>query len=100
MKMLRASMQFNIWIFTDGSLLNLGLDAPDFRIGILALGILFLVSLLQQKFHAEGNTVRGILAQQNLPFRWIAYYGLIFSIIIFGFYGPGYDASEFIYQNF
>lgn len=99
-KMLRASMQFNIWIFTDGSLLNLGLDAPDFTIGILALGILFLVSLLQQKFHAEGNTVRGILAQQNLPFRWIAYYGLIFSIIIFGFYGPGYDASEFIYQNF
>ena len=70
-------------------LLNLGLDAPDFTIGILALGILFLVSLLQQKFHAEGNTVRGILAQQNLPFRWIAYYGLIFSIIIFGFYGPG-----------
>ena len=99
-KMLKASLQFNIWIFTDGSLLKLGLDTPDFTVGILALGVLLLVSLLQQKFHAEGKTVRGMLAQQNLPFRWIIYYGLIFTILIFGFYGPGYDASEFIYQNF
>lgn len=30
---LRASFYPNIWIFTDGSLLKLGLDAPDFIIG-------------------------------------------------------------------
>lgn len=44
--------------------------------------------------------VREKLAEQNLVFRWGIYYLLIFSVLIFGFYGPGYSASEFIYENF
>lgn len=96
---LRASFYPNIWIFTDGSLLKLGLDAPDFIIGG-AFGILFLVSVQQKKFRAEGSGVREMLAKQNLVFRWGIYYMLIFSVIILGFYGPGYDVSGFIYQNF
>ena len=44
--------------------------------------------------------MREKLAGQNLVFRWILYYGLLFAVILFGFYGPGYDAGEFIYQNF
>lgn len=99
-RMIRAALYPNVWVFTDGSLLKLGLDTPDFVIGFVSLGILLLASLLQQKFHAEHKTVRGVLSCQNLPFRWFMYYGLIFAILIFGFYGPGYDASEFIYENF
>lgn len=100
LSMLRVSVYPNIWIFTDGSLFRLGLDVPDFIVGLIGLGILLLVSSLQMKFHAEGTGVRVKLAEQNLIFRWLIYYALIFSVIIFGFYGPGYDPSEFIYQNF
>lgn len=66
----------------------------------MAFGILFLVSVQQKKFRAEGSGVREMLAKQNLVFRWGIYYMLIFSVIILGFYGPGYDVSRFIYQNF
>lgn len=119
--MFKASLYPNIWIFTDGSLLKLGLDPQDFVVGWISLGALLLVSLLQQKLRMKGTNVVGasnvtgavdtadnygvtgvrkLLSQQNLVFRWLIYYALIFSVIIFGFYGPGYDASEFIYQNF
>ena len=100
LSMLKASIYPNIWIFTDGSLFKLGLDMPDFTVNLLALGVLLIISLLQAKLHAEGTGVRAKFADQNLAFRWITYYMLIFSVIIFGFYGPGYDPSEFIYQNF
>ncbi len=100
LKIFKASFYPNIWIFTDGSLLKLGLDTPDFIIGGVALGILFLVSVQQQKLRTQGSGVREMLAKQNLVFRWSIYYMLIFSIIVFGFYGPGYDVSGFIYQNF
>lgn len=99
-QMLRASLFFNPWIFIDGSLFRLGLDPYDLSIGIIAILIFFSVSLLQQHFHAKGKTLRSRLAEQKLPFRWMIYYGMIFSILIFGFYGPGYDVSTFIYQNF
>lgn len=98
--MFKTSLAFNPWIFTDGSLLRLGLDAQDFTVGLLSLGVLLAVSLLHSRFKAQGKTVRGVLAGQNLVFRWLVYYMLVFSVLIFGFYGPGYDAGEFIYQNF
>lgn len=98
--MLKASFYPNIWIFIDGSLLKLGLDFHDFTVGMVSVGVLLLVSILQEKLHREGKTVRGVLAEQNLWFRWGVYYALIFAILILGFYGPGYSASEFIYQNF
>jgi len=40
------------------------------------------------------------LKEQNLVFRWIVLYGLIFAVLIFGKYGPAYDASAFIYEQF
>lgn len=100
LRMLRETAHCNIWILSDGSLLNLGLDIKNLTAGICSLGILLLVSLLQQRFHREGKTVRSVLAEQNLVFRWLIYYGLFFSIVVLGFYGPGYDASAFIYQGF
>lgn len=98
--MLKVSLHPNVQIFMDGSLFELGLDVPDFIIGLLALGVLLIISLLQQKLHAEGTGIREKLAEQNLVFRWIVFYTLIFSLIVFGFYGPEYDASSFIYEKF
>ena len=57
---------------------------------------MFVVSLLQEK----GHSIREDISKQNLPFRWLLYYGIIFSILIFGIYGPGYNASDFIYGQF
>ena len=32
--------------------------------------------------------------------RWCVFYVMIFSILIFGYYGPGFNAAQFIYAQF
>ena len=48
----------------------------------------------------RGIKIREELAKQNLLFRWIIYIIAIEIIIVFGIYGEGYDASQFIYFQF
>lgn len=83
-------------IWFDGSLYQLGVSRAEINLLVIALMVLFFVSLLREK----GISVRNAILSQNLIFRWILYYVLIFSILIFGIYGPGYDAAAFIYQQF
>ncbi len=82
-------------IFFDGSLFKLGLDAPNFILMVIALLVLLIVSILQEK-----GSLREQIAKQNLVFRWAIWYALIFGILIFGMYGPGYDPADFIYRGF
>lgn len=85
----------NPWILFDRSLFNLGLDAQDFLVGVAALFIFLIVSVLKQKMN-----IRETLQRQNLLFRWLVMLTLIFSILLFGLYGTGYNAQNFIYQGF
>ena len=85
----------NPWIFFDGSLYSLGLDGKDMAVVFLGLFVLLVVSVLQEK-----GSVRDMIDQQNIWFRWFVYYLLFFIIVIFGKYGPGYNASDFIYKGF
>ena len=41
-----------------------------------------------------------VLERQPLVLRWTVYLLLIFAVLIFGIYGPGYDAAAFIYFAF
>ena len=86
---------FNPWILFDGTLFTLGMDRKDFIVALIAIAILWIVDY----FHTKGS-VRQWISQQNLIFRWGLYYFVIFSILIFGIYGPGYDAAAFIYFQF
>lgn len=86
---------FNPWIFVDGSLFTYGLDQWNFILMIVTIVVLFIVDMMQEKM-----SLRQSLAQQNIVFRWIIVYLGIFSIIIFGIYGEGYNATTFIYNQF
>lgn len=96
LRTMRAGLHWNPWIFTDGSMFNLGLDRPDFWVMVFSLGALLLVSALKER----GKAVRQRLAEQNLAFRWIILFALIFGVLLWGMYGPGYDAKDFIYGQF
>ena len=82
--------------FFDGSLYSCGLDRPNFLLGIVCVFILWGTDVL----HEHSGSVRALIAQNNLLFRWVIYYALFFAVLIFGIYGPGYDASSFIYMQF
>ena len=68
----------------------------DFWVLCFSVFILWAVSFMQER----GIKIREELAKQNLVFRWIIYYIAIIYILIFGIYGPEYDASQFIYFQF
>lgn len=80
----------------NGKLFSIGCIPQDFVVLIIGVVIMFIVSLLQEK----GYCIREKISKQNLPFRWMLYYGIIFAILILGIYGPGYAASDFIYGQF
>ena len=88
--------QWNPWVFVDGTLLNLGLDGKDLAVCALGFLAVLAVSMLQERF----GSVRELLGRQNLVFRWLVYLGLFLAVVVFGCYGPGYDAAAFIYAGF
>lgn len=86
---------WNPWILFDHPLQRLGMEGADFFAIIFGLLMLLLAGNLQ-----KNGSIRKMLADQNLVYRWIVLFGLIFSVIILGNYGPGYDAASFIYGQF
>ena len=91
----RAVSVWNPSVLWNGALLELGLEGIEMIIVFLALALLYVVSLLHQK-----GSVRDRIGRRILPVRWILWYALLFGVILFGCYGPGYSAGEFIYQGF
>ena len=95
-KMLKSAVStWNPNVIWNGAILNLGLGGVELIIAIVSLFILLAVSLLQQK-----GSVRDMIAARKLPVRWLIWYILLFWIILFGSYGPEYNAADFIYQGF
>lgn len=94
--MLKGAVRvWNPHILWNGALLTLGLDGADMVIAAVALMLLLIVSLLERT-----GSVRDRVARMPLPVRWLIWYALLFAVILFGCYGPGYSAGEFIYQGF
>ena len=96
----RVFNEFNPWIFVDGTLFKIGLDAKDFFVLLFGLMIVLFVELGEHGNKAESISMRQRIANQNIVFRWAVYLGLVFSVIIFGMYGPDYNANSFIYAGF
>ncbi|MBE5865963.1 MAG: MBOAT family protein [Lachnospiraceae bacterium] len=72
-----------------------GIEPSNIFMAIVAVCVLLVVDIMQEKI-----SIRETLAKQNIVFRWVIIFAGIFSVIIFGIYGPGYDLSSFIYEQF
>lgn len=80
---------------TGGELFTHGLDSKNFIFVLFAIAVLWCVDMLQERFG-----LRQELQKRNIVIRWIVIFAGIFAVLIFGVYGPGYDASSFIYEQF
>jgi len=87
---------FNPEIFVDKSLLNLNLNADEWRVVIFGLIVLLIVDTM----HFMGIDIRKKLSEQNLVFQWAVMIIGIFAVAVFGVYGPNYNAVDFIYGAF
>ena len=74
----------------------MGLDGRNLILLLSAIAVFFLVSVLQE----NGIEIRSSLSKKPLPVRWLVFFSLITAIAVFGVYGEGYSASEFVYRNY
>lgn len=84
---------FDYGMFIDFNLL--GLNLLEIIILLFSISLIYILEIINLKF-----SLYDFLKKRNIILRWIFYYLLIFAIIIFGIYGPGFDAQEFIYFQF
>ena len=89
------ALQLDPFFLLRGPFPNLGLDSKDLLVFLLAVAVLWVVSLLQQK-----GSLRQRVEKQSFLIRYPVYLIAVFVILIFGIYGPGYDVAQFIYMQF
>lgn len=87
---------YNPWIMFDGSIYNCGLNAKNYWIMIVGIGILFIADMLKQR----GIIIRKLIMEQDYWFRWLIIDATIIIIFVFGIWGSAYDAASFIYFQF
>lgn len=87
----------DLWTLFDETVYTWGLDQKEFRMVFFGLLILLFVDLIRRFWKKRIDI---FLSEQCLWFRWAVLLLLLFSCVIFGIYGQGYDASQFIYFQF
>lgn len=88
--------RIHLGVLINGSLMQIGIDKKQFIILLAALIILISIDVCK---YMKVNLIER-LCEQGAWFQYIVYLFLIYSILIFGNYGPTYDASQFIYFQF
>ena len=85
----------NWHILWDGTLMTLGLTGLDYGIVLGGIALMFTVSMLQRK-----KQVRERLWEKPVWLRYSLTFLLLAAVVLLGHYGIGYDAGNFIYNQF
>lgn len=87
---------FNInFLNIKSQIASIGFDKFDLLVLIVSMLIVFAIELINQKRNALK-----ILKKRPVFVRYMVILFLIFSIIVFGYYGPGFEESQFIYLGY
>ncbi|MDE7476883.1 MAG: MBOAT family protein, partial [Lachnospiraceae bacterium] len=93
----RMFTTFDVWSFFDESIYYLGLERKE--MSILWLGILFLI--IVDSYYAKKRVLFDAMVKgQCLAVQYVIVAVLLVMVLVFGVYGEGYDASQFIYFQF
>lgn len=83
------------YFFSDNFYLLFG-STKAFAMIIISCIIVFIIDILRRK---KIDIIMKILNQQII-YRWIIYFAVIFIILLWGAYGSGYEQTQFIYFQF
>lgn len=87
----------DLWSLFNGQVYKCGLNEFQMHVLIVAVVVLFIVSLLKR---LKGQNIDEFINSQGMVFKFLALIVLSMSIIIYGQYGAGFDAKQFIYFQF
>lgn len=93
----RMFLRFDVWSLFDGSVYHLGLDSRE--MGVLWVGILILI-LVDAYYVRKKALFDSLVKGQCLAVQYVITAVLLVMVIVFGVYGEGYDAAQFIYFQF
>ncbi len=88
--------ELNPWYFFSDEFYNLFGTAKDVAVTLFSLFIIALIDV----FRRIGFDLRGYLLEQQIIYRWVFYFAVIFIIMLWGAYGSGYEQTQFIYFQF
>lgn len=92
----RILLKFGPQSLVDGSLYNFGLNSKSWFVLLFFILLLTVIEVMCYKGLKPGEWIR----RQSILFKWAILILALFSIMIFGIYGHGYDAANFIYAQF
>lgn len=95
-KAMFTTIDLDFLLGTDGGIFTFGVGEKGMLILAISVLILLAVGILRER----GVKMRETIAKQNILFRWGLVIALLVFILIFGIYGPAYNASDFVYANF
>ncbi len=96
LSMLRSCMYLRPWMLFDGSLFMLGLDRPNFILALFSMALLLFADVMKYR----GVCLRRLILAQDGWCRALVLSFSISFILLFGIWGPAYDAASFIYFQF
>lgn len=83
-------------LLANGTLYDFGLSKPNF----VVLGVALVILLFADICKYRGIVVRRKILESNIVIRWTVTITAILGILVFGIWGSGYSATNFIYFQF
>ena len=77
---------------------SLGLIKQDYIVLAVASVVVLIASIIQER-HPETD-IRHMLDKKSFTFRFLFLYVAVMAVVIFGIYGSGYNAADFVYMQF
>jgi hypothetical protein len=93
----RMFTTFDVWSLFDDSIFYLGLDRKEMH--VLLIGIIILI-IVDAYYVVRNKFFDSLIKEQCLAVQYVIVAVLLVMVIVFGVYGEGYDATQFIYFQF
>ncbi len=77
---------------------KLGLIPQDYVVLIIASIVVLVASIIQERH--QDTDIRSMLDNTHFTVRFVVLYVAVMAIVIFGIYGSGYNAADFVYMQF
>lgn len=87
-----------LWRIMDGNLFKYGLSKRAMFVVAVLVFVMLIVSIAEER--AKDKTIAEILDTKHVVIRFVVLYILFFTVLVFGSYGPGDEAANFIYEQF
>lgn len=94
----RTFIATGFWRVADGNLFTYGLSAKNMLLVSIVIMVLLMASILEER--SGEDSIAEIVGNKNIVVRFVVVYILLYVILLFGSYGPGDRAANFIYEQF